>query len=131
MAVELLRSGDVRVKTRNAYTGSYEAGVRGFWKSVREDERDKYMTQYVNSISPGAVLDSFTLSNVNDLSEPLTMGIDYVLNRHAVRAKDLLHMRVPTLERQYPEAALEERRFAVQYMSTQEKVLEIDIAYPS
>ena len=130
LTVELQRNGDVLVKTQNAYTGSYEAGVRGFWKSVREDERDKYMTQYVNSISPGAVLDSFTLSNVNDLGEPLTMGIDYVLHRHAVRAKDLMYMRVPTLERQYREAALEERRFPVQYMTTQEKVLEIDIAYP-
>ena len=130
LSVELRRDGGVLVKTRNAYTGWYEAGVRGFWKSVREDERDKYMTQYVNSISPGAVLESFTLSDVNDLGEPLAMGIDYVLHRHAVRAKDLMYMRVPTLERQYPEAALDERRFPVQYMSSQEMVLEIDIAFP-
>ena len=128
--IELKPTGDVLVKTRNSYTGSYEAGVRGYWKRVREDEQHRRMSEYVNSISPGAVLEDFTLSDLTDLETPLTMTLDYVLHHHAIRAKDLLYMRVPTLERDYPEVALEARRFPIQYMTTQQKMLEADIALP-
>ncbi|MBN2309188.1 MAG: transglutaminase domain-containing protein, partial [Candidatus Hydrogenedentes bacterium] len=130
LVVRLDANGDVFVQTRNRYTGPYEAGVRGFWKQVREDNRRQRMMEYVNSISPGAVLDDFTLSDLTDLSQQLTMSIDYALPGHAIRAKDLMYLRVPTLERTFTEAALETRRFPIQYYSTEERILEIDIHLP-
>lgn len=128
--VSIAANGDVAVETRNRYTGPYEAGVRGFWKQVREDERPQRMSQYVNSISPGAVLGEFALSNLDDLSEPLTMRIAYALPGHAIRAKDLLYLRVPTLERDYPEAALEMRMYPVQYATAEERILRVRMAVP-
>ena len=128
--VVLAPNGDVTVQTRNAYTGNIEAGIRGFWKRTREDNRKAMMTDYVNSISPGAVLDDFTLSDLDDLDTQLTMGIDYALPGHAIRAKDLMYMRMPTLERDYGEAALETRRYAIEYRTTEERILEIDLELP-
>jgi uncharacterized protein DUF3857/transglutaminase superfamily protein len=128
--VVLAANGDVLVKTRNRYNGNTEAGIRSFWKRVREDERALRMTEYVNSINPGAVLTDFTLSDVANLSEQLAMSIDYALPGHAIRAKDLMYMRVPTLERDYPEVALDTRRFPIQYMTTEERLLAIDIHLP-
>jgi len=128
--VVLAPNGDAVVRTRNEYNGNIEAGVRGFWKSVREDDRKLRMAQYVNSISPGAVLDDFALSDLNDLATPLTMRIDYALPKHAIRAKDLMYLRMPTLERDYPEVALDARRYPIQYYTTEERVLEIDLTLP-
>ncbi|HEO72621.1 MAG TPA: hypothetical protein ENN80_15290 [Candidatus Hydrogenedentes bacterium] len=112
--VTLAANGDVTVKTRNRYTGTTEAGIRGFWKRTREDNRALMMAEYVNSISPGAVLDSFTLSDLDNLAEPLSMTIDYALPGHAIRARELLYLRLPTLERDYPEVALDSRNHAIQ-----------------
>jgi transglutaminase-like putative cysteine protease len=128
--VTLAANGDVTVRTRNEYNGTVEAGVRSFWKRTREDNRKAMMAEYVNSISPGAVLDEFTLSDLNDLSQPLVMTIDYTLAGHAIRAKDLMYLRMPTLERDYAEAALETRTYPIQYMTTEERILEIELALP-
>ncbi|MCP4645689.1 MAG: DUF3857 and transglutaminase domain-containing protein [bacterium] len=122
--------GDVSVRTRNEYNGNIEAGVRGFWKQVREDNRKMRMSSYVNSISPGAVLEDFALSDLNDLGQQLVMTIDYQLPGHAVRARDLMYMRMPTLERRFSEAALESRRYPIQYTTTEERILEMDLKLP-
>ena len=128
--VALDADGNAIVKTRNEYNGSIEAGVRGFWKRVREDNRELMMSDYVNTISPGAVLDAFTLTDLTDLSEQLMMTIDYSLARHAIRAKDLMYLRMPTLERDYPEVALESRQHPIQYYTSEERILEIDLKLP-
>lgn len=130
LVMTLNADGDVSVKTSNRYNGNIEAGIRGFWKRVREDERPARMMEYVNSISPGAVLREFTLSDLDDLAEPVTMTIAYDLPGHAIRARDLMYLRMPTLERDYPEAALESRRFPIQYMTSEERRLEMDLDLP-
>jgi len=128
--VTLDANGDVVVRTRNAYTGNIEAGVRGFWKQTREDNREARMADYVNSVSPGAVLEDFTLSDLADLRVPLTMSIDYTIPQHAIRAKDLMYLRLPTLDQDYGEVALESRRYPIVYYTTEEQILEIDLALP-
>jgi transglutaminase-like putative cysteine protease len=131
LEMNLAPNGDLKVRTLNQYNGNVEAGVRGFWKQVREDNRKLMMSEYVNSISPGAVLDDFSLANLEDLSQPLKMTLDYNLPGHAIRANDLMYLRMPTLERDYPEVALETRHYPIQYMTTEERVLDIDLAMPS
>jgi len=128
--VTLEPSGDVLVKTRNEYNGNIEAGIRGFWKQTREDNRAARMADYVNSLSPGAVLEDFTLYNLEDVDKQLSMNIDYTLKRHAIRAKDLMYMRMPTLECDYPEAALETRSYPIQYRTSEKRILEIDVSLP-
>lgn len=124
------KDGNVQVKTLNQYTGSIEAGVRGFWKQVREDNYKAMMSEYVNSISPGAMLEDFSLSNLHDLAVPLEMTMEYTLHNHAIRAKKLMYLRIPTLDREYREAALETRRYPIQYSSTEERILDADLRLP-
>jgi len=128
--VTLSPEGDAVVRTRNAYNGNIEAGVRGFWKRTREDNRKLMMAEYVNTISPGAVLDDFTLTELDDLAQPLEITIDYTLHGHAIRVRDLMYLKLPTLERDFPEAALETRRYPIQYHTTEERILEIDLVLP-
>lgn len=123
-------NGDAHVKTINQYTGTIEAGVRGFWKQAREDNYRAMMSEYVNSICPGAQLKDFSLSDLQALSTPLEMRLDYTLRGHGMRAKKLMYLRVPTLDRDYPEAALETRRYPIAYDTTEQRVLEVDMTLP-
>lgn len=131
LEITLDPQGDAKVRTVNHYNGNVEAGVRGFWKQSREDNRKSMMSEYVNSISPGAVLEDFTLSNLEDLSKPLEMTLNYALPGHGIRTKDLLYLKMPTLERDFPEVALETRRYPVQHMTTEERNLDIDLTMPA
>lgn len=130
LEVTLRANGDAFIKTRNEYNGTFEAGVRGFWKRVREDNRAATMADYVNSLSPGAVLEGFTLYNLEDLNRQLSMTIEYTIKGYAIRAKDLMYLRMPTLERDYPEVALESRTYPIQYNTTEEQILEIELTLP-
>jgi transglutaminase-like putative cysteine protease len=129
--IVLSAEGNAEVVARNEYTGGIEAGIRGFWKNRREDERDLLMAQYVNEISPGAVLEGFELSDLHALDQQMGMTLTYRLPYHAVRAKDLLYFTIPTLERDYPEVSLESRSFPIQYLTTEERVLEVDVTLPA
>ncbi len=130
LEVALSPDGDAVVKTKNTYNGTVEAMIRGNWKRTREDNRGPMMAQYVNSISPGAILDDFTMTPLDDLAVPLEMTLNYSLPGLGVRAKDLMYLRMPTLDRDYPEAGLPERQFAIQYPTTEERMLEIDLMLP-
>lgn len=130
LTIYLEDNGDIRAETRNRYTGGVEAGIRGFWKSTREDSRPLRMADYVNSICPGAKLDDFTLFNLEDLSGQLSMNIDYNVPRYAIRAKDLMYLRLPTLERDYAEVALETRRHPIQYNTTELRGFDFRIVLP-
>jgi hypothetical protein len=58
------------------------------------------------------------------------MTIDFTLPKHAIRAKDLMYLQMPTLERTYPEVALDSRRYPIQYMTTEERNLTINLKLP-
>jgi hypothetical protein len=130
LEITLAENGDAEVQTLNKYNGNVEASIRSFWKHVREDDRRQRMSQYVNSISPGALLKDFSLTDLEDLAKPLEMTLNYSLPGQAIRAKDLMYLKMPTLERDYPEVALETRRHPIQYMTTEERLLDIDLSVP-
>ena len=41
-----------------------------------------------------------------------------------------MYLKMPTLEREYREVALETRRYPIEYRTTEERILEIDLAVP-
>jgi hypothetical protein len=41
-----------------------------------------------------------------------------------------MYLRIPTLDREYQEAALETRRYPIQYSTTEERILDADLQLP-
>jgi transglutaminase-like putative cysteine protease len=103
---------------RNAYTGPYEARVRGFWRSVPPTLHPRMMQQYLQRRCPGALCTDFELSDLDDLSEQLTMGIDYKVPGLATKTRDLYIVSPPGFDRQFPEAALQERTYAIEHQTS-------------
>ena len=112
--------GTARAVERNAYTGTYEAMVRGFWRSVPPQLRGPMMQQYLQGRCPGAQCTGFRLGDLEDLSKQLTMEIRYRVPQAATFSRDLYIAAPPGFERRFPEAALPSRRFAIERMTTQE-----------
>ena len=118
--ITLSPDGSATVVERNGYTGSYEAGVRGFWRSVPPEMRGMMMQQYLQGRSPGAALSDFKLGDMDDLDRQLTMEIDYKLPSLATRMQDLYIFTLPNFAQKFPEASLETRSFDVFLFTTQE-----------
>ncbi len=128
--VTLFPDGSAEISERNAYTGSYEAGVRGFWRSVPPEMRGMMMQQYLQGRSPGAALEDFKLSDMEDLDTQLTMNIDYKLPSIATRMQDLYIFTLPNFAQKFPEASLDERTFDIVTQTTQEYDTSVEVALP-
>jgi len=126
----LAADGTAKIVEKNAYTGTYEAGVRGFWRNVPPEMRGKLMQQSLQSRCPGAVVDSFDLGDLEDLGKQLKMEIDYNAPCVATIMDDLYIFTLPNFKQQFPETALEKRKYDIEEMSTMEFDTEVKIDLP-
>ena len=114
-AINLDPKGNADVSTSSEYTGEYEAGVRGFYKSIKEEERMKQLQEMINAISPGALLSSYKFHNIEDISKPFWFNMDYKLFDYPVKAADLLVFQIPFFKKSYGEISLEDRKYPIEY----------------
>jgi transglutaminase-like putative cysteine protease len=130
MAVRIQPDGRSAVTVRGRYTGDYEAGIRWYWKHVREEEREKEFQQHVNSISPGARLTSFTLHNLTELAKPLGQDYSYEIPVWPVFAADLMIFGIPGVEYSFDEVALARRRYPIHYETSRRTKHDVEIFPP-
>jgi len=128
--ITLLPDGNGEATERNAYTGTYEARVRGFWRRVPPMLRARMMQQYLQRRSPGSLCTGFDLGKLDDLTQQLKMTIRYRVPRIATRTKDLYIVAPPGFARDFPEAALPTRQYAIQRSTSEEYRTTIQIACP-
>ncbi|HUT35601.1 MAG TPA: DUF3857 domain-containing protein [Planctomycetota bacterium] len=115
---------------KNAYTGDYEAAIRGFWRSVPPALHAHMMQQYLQRRCPGAACTGFQLSDVDDLRKPLTMEIRYRIPGAATRTRDLYIFSPPAFSHDFPEASLQTRKFPIERPTTQEMRTTLQVACP-
>ena len=112
--------GSAQGVDRNAYNGSYEARVRGFWRRVPPQIRGDMMQQYLQSRVPGAKCTGFELGDLDDLGKQLTMEIRFRARGLATKTKDLYIVSLPGFARTFPEAALPTRAYAIERSTSEE-----------
>jgi len=109
----LAPDGSGTLSERNVYNGNYEAGLRGYWKTVPPNERKFYMQQYLQRERPGAQLIECEFADVMDLTAAFNLRMTYKMPRMATPAKDLLLLRIPTIQKDFPEIAKPTRQFPI------------------
>lgn len=110
---------DVDLLYTKRYSGSWEAGARGYWKREKESAYEKLIKGDINAMKPGAKLKRFRFFNVHDISEPFYYFWEVNMPEYAVRANDLLIFDMPWSEKSFPELSLDERRYPLAYSSRQ------------
>lgn len=126
----ILPDGSAQAVEKNTYNGSYEAGVRGYWRSVPPEYHGQVMQQYLQQRMPGAQLTGFDLPDIEDLDKALTMTINYNIPVAGTRLKDLFIFTLPGFQREFPETALSERRFDIVMRTTEGYSTRVDITLP-
>jgi len=125
-------TGGIYVKFHSTYTGDYETGLRYFWNSKKEEERSVIMNSMVKRVHPNARLIKYELKNLNNLSEPFEMFIEYRIDGYLERSGDLLVFKLPEIEDRYifPELSLEKRQYNLVYETSQGVKNHMEITFP-
>lgn len=115
------QSGKIEVSTLCSFTGSMEAGYRGYFKSIKPAEQSNYIRRLINSYSSGASLASFTFQNINDISLPFSFSYEYEIPDYVRKIADLGIMPIPGLldHISFAETALSERVHPIKYDGTE------------
>ncbi len=120
MTIKLTPDGDASVKYLSVRTGSYEAGARGDFMRANEQQLAKFFRSRINEYSPGARLLGYEIKNTEDYNKQLEWHMSFALPRYAASAGDLLVVKIPGIEYSFPEAALRERKYDIDYKTSEE-----------
>ncbi|HNX76493.1 MAG TPA: DUF3857 domain-containing protein [Candidatus Rifleibacterium sp.] len=118
--VKILANGSMDVQESLLYRGPYEAGIREL-KSIKEKEKQNYAERRVKGVHPRAVLQSFGLSDMNDLNGPAVLTLKYTIPEAAQMASDKI-MTFTNYWVNYDSgsASLATRTYPMQYWGTEE-----------
>lgn len=123
--------GVLNVYSCNQYRGGYEAGLRGGWKQVPDALRRQLMQQYLNGFAPGARLEDFTMPDPQNLDTPFTLEYRYRLPAYVVPAGKLRVFQFPDREEHFPEIGLAQRRYAVNYTTSEATTRTVTLKIPA
>jgi transglutaminase-like putative cysteine protease len=115
-------NGDFEVDSTSSFTGQSESNNRYYVKHIKDTDLKRYITNYLNSLSPGSRLKYFSLINMLDFSNPFYSDMGYILKDYGITAGDLVILSIPNIEMSFNEIALEERKYPLEFTSSfQEK----------
>lgn len=112
------KNGDFDVNSSGSYTGATEANERYYSKHLKTSDMMRYMTNYVNSISPGSQVKYLAFIGNNDIAIPYGFDFGYVLKNYGITAGDLVILSIPNIEKSFGEVALETRKFPLEFTSS-------------
>ncbi len=95
MNMSLTSSGDLVIEDNALYRGEDGTGIRTL-KQYRKVELEKLLEQSI-TWAPGIVLDSFRLSDLNDLRIPPKLSVYYHIPEYAIVADNLILLKMPDL----------------------------------
>ncbi len=128
--VSLSPDGDAGIDFLQLSTGHWESYYRWRFTNMNKDQTDKFLQSFINSYSPGAVLESFESKNAEKLEKQFEWRMGFKLPGYAVKAGDLLVFKIPGLDYSFPEAAQEQRKYDIDYKTSEEKRNKLTVNIP-
>jgi len=128
--IALDAAGGAEVVYDARYNGVHEGELRGYYKSLKESDQRRSFQDWINEVSPAAVLESFHVDNQDELAKPFTLGMSYRLKDFVIPAGDLRILKLPDFEEYFEEVALARRRYALQYSTSSERRFHYDVLLP-
>ncbi|UCE60713.1 MAG: DUF3857 domain-containing protein [Phycisphaerales bacterium] len=130
MAVDM--KGNVNADVTMNMTGGIEAGLRMALEQINRMMLKMVAQQAINSVSPGAKLEQIDISDEADLTVPLTVKMKVSLPEYPTFAGELMIFPLPLSEglHQYEEASLDERRFDIDYGTSEEIQQHVGLRLP-
>ncbi|MFA5140888.1 MAG: DUF3857 domain-containing protein [Elusimicrobiota bacterium] len=119
--MRVLDNGNAFVNYAAKPTGPREAAQRGYYKRIKDAELKKMFQGRANRVSAGAELLLYKLYDLDDVSKPFTLELEYQMPGYAIRAGDLRIVKLPEFVQSFDEVSLEKRAYDIEYRSSFER----------
>jgi len=93
--VRIDAAGGARVRGKTTYTGEAGQWNRYYYKLYSPEERTRELRDEISRFFPGAVIESYTFSALDDLNVPVTVQLEFTVPEYAKNAGNLLLSRLP------------------------------------
>ncbi|MBP7634038.1 DUF3857 and transglutaminase domain-containing protein [Candidatus Ozemobacteraceae bacterium] len=123
--------GSLRIESATIATGTGEASLRGWIRSLKPEEFERHTRGSIGAISPNYTLEVATHSHPLDFSRPFMLGSTYTLHRFAPRSGSYMIFEVPGLRLRFPEVGLASRTYDISYGTTSLRADEITVKLPA
>lgn len=127
--IKLLENGNAEISTKAIYAGDWEAGIRAYLLSVKNEEIKSLLGSIVANDYPGSILKDYEFTSPGDYMEPLSLALKYEANDLLKKTGDFYIMDMPiSYELDY--LTLEERKNPMKFPATEGKKNTITITIP-
>jgi transglutaminase-like putative cysteine protease len=115
----ILSENEAQVKFVRTFTGGLEAEFRGRFEKQDPDQLKQYVTQLVNYYNPGSTVEYSEYENVLDMSKQIVWRLGVKMTDFGTRAGKLVIFRPPAYMLDFEEAGLEERKYDIEYTTSE------------
>ncbi|MCX5786550.1 MAG: DUF3857 domain-containing protein [Elusimicrobia bacterium] len=125
--------GKALVSENMNYSGSREGEIRGYYRSIKEEEQKRAFQQMAKEVNPAAELVGYKVNNAENINEPFTLETKYSIADYAKRAGDILIFNLPDFEIEayrIKEISQAERTFPIEYMASMGRYYTYHISLP-
>ncbi|OQA05435.1 MAG: hypothetical protein BWY66_02489 [bacterium ADurb.Bin374] len=120
--VQVAADGSMDVRDARTVHGPGQAALRGL-KAAKAQERQNFAEQMAKRVHPKAKLSGYALSDLDDLSAPVTLTLNYRITDGAIRASEnLMAFRNHWIGYNSRSAGLATRTYPLDYYATEETV---------
>lgn len=128
--MSLDKDGNIFISAEGKFTGESQSNWRGY-KNYTPQERDKSMEQLVNDIHTNAVLESYTLDNLDDLTKDIVYRIKYNIKDYALTAGGkYLIFKIPNMDYSAYDVGKPSREFPLFWTNKYKITSDIEIILP-
>ncbi|MBN1755150.1 DUF3857 and transglutaminase domain-containing protein [bacterium] len=128
--LKLHPDGQVEMDQTISFTGNWEVAYRAFFAYTPEARHEEVFSNWLNSESPGAVIQNLKLENPVDFSLPFYIHTSYTIDQYPIFAGDLMIFDVPGSQLDFPEIALRTRKYGLKMDMTEMVSNHITIEIP-
>ena len=127
--IKLNSNGDGFIKSHNIYSGDTEAGIRGYFLSLKKQEIKALLSSIIARDFPGSVLREYNFKNPVDFSNNMFLDFSYDAYNIAKRTGDFLIMNIPVFY-DFSNLSLKDRKYPLVFTTTEGKRYKITITIP-
>jgi len=118
-----------QVASYTEYSGDQEAGIRGYFISLKEKEIESLLRSIISRDYPGSLLNSYEYGKPDDYTKNLYLKMSYIANNITKKTGDFLIMELP-ISYNFDNVTLKARKYPLVYSTTSGKINKIKIKLP-
>jgi hypothetical protein len=130
MELEVGASGSIVATRTRTYIGDPGQDERRHLKWYSPEERVDMIKDEVNAMCPGAVVETHTISDLDDLNVPVRVEYRFSASEYAKHAGDLLVFSIPGIGQSPGVVGKEAREHAINWYATDREAIDVVVRIP-